>query len=682
ETIPALGHTVVTDEAVAPTCTEAGLTEGEHCSACGTILKERETIPALGHTVVTDEAIAPTCTNAGLTEGEHCSVCGTILKEQETIPALGHTVVTDEATAPTCTEAGLTEGKHCSVCGEVLQEREMIPALGHSAVIDAYIAPGIGKIGLTEGTHCSRCGAVLKAQEEIPAVEAPKAETKPQHPEQDSTRERLKLLTSVTARSWPLCRILAFGASAEEYAAISSLSNERFRIQMGILQEEICRKEHLAWINRLERKEFEAAFRLCHAIERVAEDNPAGLRIARLRTMGNSDAEIIKKVNLLPMELRRAYNGYINAVTDVFRRHSHALDFLYANGYFDQRKAEVFFGKPALERIEHCCDMDRIHAFHADQGEKPIGLLATLKTEASNKRTRVLDNWEHLRNYLSEQFDTQPILGSIELDEKEYGLLIRYMRDQYRRQSISISMSFGQDKMICVGLVQIALRCPGTAFWPEVAEALHCSVTPDMMRIFGKCFLSTMKYYRKATFSTSEYVASIKMHSFVSNAYIGRLFDFLFAYYELDLGRNMNFANLEELRDLMISGDYFSRRQMILQQTLDALKLIPEVSLARMKMYLSWIDEAFWHQGWTPDHEDRFARAFREWCAGRPEMNGQWEKGTGSGKRGKRMFLQPTLSMDTNTGSVRLILPVQRLPFECQEQAYWSVSVGDQWLYD
>jgi len=83
-----------------PTCTEAGYTT--YTCSCGDTYTV-EGAPATGHTETTDEAKAPTCTEAGLTEGKHCSVCGEILvAQQEAGEALGH---------------DYKDGT-CSVCGE------------------------------------------------------------------------------------------------------------------------------------------------------------------------------------------------------------------------------------------------------------------------------------------------------------------------------------------------------------------------------------------------------------------------------------------------------------------------------------------------------------------------------------------------------------------------------------
>ena len=82
------------------TCTTDG-TKTAKCDKCGQTDTVIDVGSALGHDIVTDEAVSATCTGAGLTEGSHCSRCGTVLKAQAEIPALGH-----DYKNGTCTRCG------------------------------------------------------------------------------------------------------------------------------------------------------------------------------------------------------------------------------------------------------------------------------------------------------------------------------------------------------------------------------------------------------------------------------------------------------------------------------------------------------------------------------------------------------------------------------------------------
>ena len=101
--VAALGHT----EGAAADCENAQI-----CTVCNEILT-----PALGHTEATVDAIAPTCTETGLTAGVKCSVCNKVLVAQEPVAELGHT----EGEEADCENAQI-----CTVCKVVLT-----PALGH-----------------------------------------------------------------------------------------------------------------------------------------------------------------------------------------------------------------------------------------------------------------------------------------------------------------------------------------------------------------------------------------------------------------------------------------------------------------------------------------------------------------------------------------------------------------------
>ena len=118
ETIEATGHKWEKLEREA-TCTREGYTV-EECANCYEWQNWTKTAEALGHDPVTDEAVAPTHDDSGLTEGSHCGRCEAILTKQTVIPALGHNYVT-ETVLPTEEADGYIRSKcDCGKKSEVI----------------------------------------------------------------------------------------------------------------------------------------------------------------------------------------------------------------------------------------------------------------------------------------------------------------------------------------------------------------------------------------------------------------------------------------------------------------------------------------------------------------------------------------------------------------------------------
>ncbi len=160
--IAKIPHTEEIDPAVAASCTQAGKTEGSHCSECGEVIRAQEEIPKTPHNY--EEAVTKpaTCQETGI-KTKICRECQT--EETEEIPKIPHSYEERVTKPATCQETGV-KTKTCRECQA--EETEEIAKIPHTEEIDPAVAASCTQAGKSEGSHCSECGEVIRAQEEIP----------------------------------------------------------------------------------------------------------------------------------------------------------------------------------------------------------------------------------------------------------------------------------------------------------------------------------------------------------------------------------------------------------------------------------------------------------------------------------------------------------------------------------
>lgn len=109
-------------------------------ATCTTCSQEYGELAA--HTEVTDNAVAPTCTEPGLTEGKHCSVCEKVLTAPETVKALGHKYSSYNA---------FGQGLEKAFCDNNCGSEDVRVAENH----------GEGNVGVTAPTEANQAEATL-----------------------------------------------------------------------------------------------------------------------------------------------------------------------------------------------------------------------------------------------------------------------------------------------------------------------------------------------------------------------------------------------------------------------------------------------------------------------------------------------------------------------------------------
>lgn len=286
-----------------------------------------------------------------------------------------------------------------------------------------------------------------------------------------------------------------------------------------------------------------------------------------------------------------------------------------------------------------------------------------------------------LKSRIMKEFPQKKLIGDISIEDEEYQMLVDYFKNQYRR---IISGYYDPNPNLAVVLVQIGIRYYDGSFWPHLAHELGLKSIPANQQIsIGDTFYRTLAHYNKLRMQRGEYVKNILMHGFVSDHYSADFFNFLFAFYRIDLERDITRLNrvmMNDLYEVMVRNDNTGRTYWLVQQTADAIRANPKGTKIRIRRLLRLIDRCFWDQITPRNTANRLTRNYIKWQLESEDFQIEAKKYHGGYQvnHGPKSFSSPYLECSLSNSIFWLVLPTQLVKFDYADNLTWKITHDGQ----
>lgn len=285
---------------------------------------------------------------------------------------------------------------------------------------------------------------------------------------------------------------------------------------------------------------------------------------------------------------------------------------------------------------------------------------------------------EKLFRRINREFDHKKFIGDIAVNDEEFQILLEELKKAYHLMG-NIRDYEKDNPVLCVALVQIGIRYYDGNFWRHIKNLLgDASFSQTQQGWLGKSFVSTLIRHNKVNLGESDRVDSILMHAFVSNAFADRFFNFLFAFYCIDLERDLSRLDREMMNNLIEiiqRNDNSNRTYWLVEQTADAVRQSVRSGKTRIRRYLKLIDKAFWGEELPVHSENRLTKLFISWTQTSKEL--EEEKCALSTKRTKKSFSSPYLRFNEKSFDFRLILPPQIIRNQQFSDLRWEIRIDE-----
>lgn len=289
---------------------------------------------------------------------------------------------------------------------------------------------------------------------------------------------------------------------------------------------------------------------------------------------------------------------------------------------------------------------------------------------------------KHLNAKINRQFKTCRYIGDIVIGEDEYILLKAYLRSICRKY-LNTSERYITSPIFAVALVQIGIHKYDGRFWPHVEREIGMELPGSYQKWIGRSFYKTLEKYNKYKVAENEMMNNILLHCFITNYYASDLFDFLFAYYQIDLERDLT-SNSKEMRDYlmqsMASGENTARAYKIKKHTSDAVAFNTRGCKIRVGKILRFMDNALFYGLFPRTSQNRIAQLFCKWADESKKFDQAKKAIAGLTKRGEKRYSSPYLRYNGSQNRFELVLPPQYIHLATNEELpnlHWKIAFSN-----
>lgn len=350
--------------------------------------------------------------------------------------------------------------------------------------------------------------------------------------------------------------------------------------------------------------------------------------------------------------------------------------------FFFNRELWKSLSEQDMQNIHSSVDL-KINSYFKEIDEYAESILLHNEDKVTGKPKRTISPFQKLKKKMEREFKAKKFIGDIILSDNEEEILFDYFKVKCH-----VLINSGSHRLIdpifTVALVRIGMKRYDGSFWPHVKNILGVDRLPSNQQTWiGAVATDTLKAHEKIIVGEHERISNILVHGFVSDHYSADFFNFLFAFYRLDLERDLQRFDKEAMNALvetMVRNDNTGRSYWLVQQTANAVRANTRGSKTRIRRLLKLIDRCFWEGDVYLNTNHRITRLLNLWKINSKEFIGEYDRVNSGGNLNgrKRNYFTPYIKCDLSSTQFQLVLPSQLINEEISENVLWSITVGEE----